>query len=106
MVSTGVGVDPVDPRQTTARDRRGSWASRHPWPSFLIRRVARLFASLFLLLTIAFVMIHAIPGDPVRTALGGITAQPELVEARRHDLGLDQPIPEQYIEYLGNTRDG
>ncbi len=84
----------------------GRGRSRHPWPSFLIRRVARLVASLFLLLTIAFVMIHAIPGDPVRTALGGITAQPELVEARRHDLGLDQPIPEQYIEYLGNTRDG
>ena len=55
-------------------------------------RLARLVASLFLLITISFAMIHAIPGDPVRTALGGITAQPELVAARRHDLGLDQPL--------------
>ena len=51
-------------------------------------------------------MIHAIPGDPVRTALGGITAQPELVAARRHDLGLDQPLPEQYVDYLRNTVTG
>jgi peptide/nickel transport system permease protein len=68
--------------------------------------VARLVASLFLLVTISFAMIHAIPGDPVRTALGGITAQPELVAARRHDLGLDQPLPEQYVDYLGNTVTG
>jgi peptide/nickel transport system permease protein len=51
-------------------------------------------------------MIHAIPGDPVRTALGGITAQPELVAARRHDLGLDRPLPEQYVSYLGDTVTG
>ena len=51
-------------------------------------------------------MIHAIPGDPVRTALGGITAQPELVAARRHDLGLDQPLARQYVDYLQNTVTG
>jgi peptide/nickel transport system permease protein len=51
-------------------------------------------------------MIHAIPGDPVRTALGGITAQPELVAARRHDLGLDKPLPEQYVDYLQNVVTG
>jgi peptide/nickel transport system permease protein len=66
----------------------------------------RLVASLFVLVTIAFAMIHAIPGDPVRTALGGITAQPELVEARRQELGLEQPIVEQYIDYVGDTLTG
>jgi peptide/nickel transport system permease protein len=65
--------------------------------------VLRLVASLFVLITIAFAMIHAIPGDPVRTALGGITAQPELVEARREELGLNQPIVEQYVDYVGDT---
>ena len=53
-----------------------------------------------MLVTISFAMIHAIPGDPVRTALGGITAQPEVVAARRHDLGLDQPLARQYVDYL------
>ncbi len=52
------------------------WWARHPWPAFLIRRLLRLVGSLLVLVTIAFAMIHAIPGDPVRTALGGITAQP------------------------------
>jgi peptide/nickel transport system permease protein len=65
-----------------------------------------LLASLFLLITVSFAMIHAIPGDPVRTALGGITAQPELVAARRHDLGLDKPLAEQYVAYLGDTVTG
>ena len=81
-----------DPRSHGTGPARTAWGSRHPWPAFLIRRLARLVASLFLLVTISFAMIHAIPGDPVRTALGGITAQPELVAARRHDLGLDQPL--------------
>jgi peptide/nickel transport system permease protein len=106
VVSPGAGVDPVDRRETTAPVRRSAWSNRHPWPAFLIRRVARLVASLFLLVTISFAMIHAIPGDPVRTALGGMTAQPELVAARRHDLGLDKPLPEQYVDYLGNTVTG
>jgi peptide/nickel transport system permease protein len=106
VVSTGDGVGALDPRETTARTHRPAWGSRHPWPAFLVRRVARLLASLFLLVTISFAMIHAIPGDPVRTALGGITAQPELVAARRHDLGLDQPLPQQYVEYLQNTVTG
>jgi peptide/nickel transport system permease protein len=82
------------------------WWARHPWPAYLIRRLCRLVGSLLVLITIAFAMIHAIPGDPVRTALGGITAQPELVEQRRHDLGLDQPIGEQYVEYVGDVVTG
>ena len=51
-------------------------------------------------------MIHAIPGDPVRTALGGITAQPELVATRRHDLGLDQPLVRQYLDYVRRVATG
>lgn len=68
--------------------------------------MGRLLASLFILITVSFAMIHAIPGDPVRTALGGITAQPEVVAARRHDLGLDQPLARQYADYLQNTVTG
>ena len=106
MIPAGDGVGAYGPGRSTARDRQGPWHRRHPWPAFLVRRVARLVASLFVLVTISFVMIHAIPGDPVRTALGGVTAQPELVAARRHDLGLDQPIFRQYVDYLGNVATG
>ena len=44
-------------------------------------------------------MIHVIPGDPVRAALGP-TAPPELVAAWREDLGLNLPLWEQYLNYL------
>ena len=55
--------------------------------------------SLWVLVTASFAMIHLIPGDPVRGALGP-TAPADLVEARRHALGLDDPILSQYLHYL------
>jgi peptide/nickel transport system permease protein len=44
-------------------------------------------------------MIHLIPGDPVRGALGP-TASAEVVAARRAALGLDDPLLTQYLRYL------
>lgn len=44
-------------------------------------------------------MIHLVPGDPVRAALG-MTAPAELVAARRAALGLDDPLWVQYGHYL------
>jgi peptide/nickel transport system permease protein len=58
-----------------------------------------LLISLWVLVTASFAMIHLIPGDPVRGALGP-TAPAALVEARRHALGLDDPITTQYLHYL------
>ncbi len=61
--------------------------------------------SVLLLLTATFFMIHLVPGDPVRAALG-LTAPPELVEQRRADLGLDDPLPTQYVNYLRQLAHG
>jgi peptide/nickel transport system permease protein len=63
------------------------------------RRLLRVAMSLWVLLTAAFLMIHLVPGDPVRLVLGD-TAPPELIAARRHALGLDQPLPQQYFHYV------
>lgn len=71
----------------------------NPALRFLGRRLARFVVSLWVLLTAAFAMIHLIPGDPVRISLG-ISAPPSLVAARRHALGLDQPLATQYWHYL------
>jgi peptide/nickel transport system permease protein len=71
----------------------------HPWGRFAVRRFGRLLVSVWVLVTAAFGMIHLIPGDPVRGALGP-TASQELVEARRAALGLDQPLWHQYLDYL------
>lgn len=71
----------------------------HPWTRFAVRRFGRLLVSVWVLVTAAFGMIHLIPGDPVRAALGP-TATQELVDARRAALGLDQPLWQQYVDYL------
>lgn len=78
---------------------------RSPWGSFAIRRGTRLVVSLWVLVTGTFLMIHLVPGDPVRAALG-ITAPPELVAARRAALGLNDPILLQYWHYLTGVLTG
>jgi peptide/nickel transport system permease protein len=70
-----------------------------PWVRFGARRLGRLLVSLWVLVTASFAMIHLIPGDPVRGALGP-TAPAALVQARRQALGLDDPIVTQYLHYL------
>ncbi|MDQ2797126.1 MAG: ABC transporter permease [Actinomycetota bacterium] len=69
------------------------------WVQFARRRTGRLLVSIWVLVTAAFLMIHLIPGDPVRAALGP-TAPTALVEARRQALGLDDPLLTQYGHFL------
>jgi peptide/nickel transport system permease protein len=69
------------------------------WSSFLLRRLGRLLVSLWVVVTASFLMIHLVPGDPVRAALGN-TAPASLVAQKRHDLGLDDPLITQYLHYL------
>lgn len=71
----------------------------HPWVRFGVRRLGRLLVSLWVLVTASFLMIHLIPGDPVRAALGP-TAPAALVAAKREEMGLDDPILVQYWHYL------
>lgn len=79
--------------------------THNPWLSFLRRRLIRFVVSLFVLVIASWGIVHAIPGDPVRAALG-LKASPELVEAKRHSLGLDQPILTQLWHYLGGLFSG
>src|SRR5581483_4749921 len=55
--------------------------------------------------TATFFMIHLVPGDPVRAALG-TTAPQSLVDARRAALGLDKPLVTQYLDYIRNLLHG
>ncbi|MFB7595196.1 ABC transporter permease [Streptomyces sp. NPDC056160] len=76
-----------------------------PWLAFAARRLGRFVVSLWVLVTMAFLMIQLIPGDPVRAALG-LTAPAELVNARRVALGLDRPLWQQYLDYFGGLFSG
>jgi peptide/nickel transport system permease protein len=79
--------------------RFGARLAENAWLRFTVRRTGRLVLSLWVLITASFLMIHLIPGDPVRTALGP-TAPAALVQARRAALGLDDPLLTQYLHYL------
>jgi peptide/nickel transport system permease protein len=75
------------------------------WVRFSLRRGGQFALAIWVLITASFLMIHLIPGDPVRAALG-ITAPPELVEATRDALGLNDPLLTQYFDYLGGLIGG
>lgn len=77
----------------------------HPWVRFGVRRLGRLLVSLWVLVTASFLMIHLIPGDAVRAALGP-TAPADLVAATREDMGLNDPLLVQYLHYLQNLVQG
>ncbi|WP_293696096.1 ABC transporter permease [uncultured Agrococcus sp.] len=69
------------------------------WVAFGLRRTGRFLASIVVLITAAFLLIHLVPGDPVRAALGP-SAPLDLVEARREALGLNNPLHIQFFEYV------
>jgi peptide/nickel transport system permease protein len=65
----------------------------------LFRRVLLTLPALWLVLTLVFLMIHIVPGDPVEQMLGE-GAAPGAAAQLRHSLGLDQPLGRQYGHYL------
>lgn len=72
---------------------------------YIVRRLLGAIPVLFGLSLILFAFIHLLPGDPAAAILGQ-HARPELVEALRHRLGLDQPLPVQYVTYLTQLAQG
>jgi peptide/nickel transport system permease protein len=75
--------------------------SASPWLRFAVRRLGQLLLSALVLVTASFLIIHLVPGDPVRAALG-LNASQGLVDARRAQLGLNDPLWLQYAHYLRN----
>lgn len=73
--------------------------------TFLLRRFGQSIATLFAVSVFAFVLIHLVPGDPVTIALGP-NATPQMVAHLRHQLGLDQSLPQQYLTFVGNAVHG
>src|ERR671932_2845339 len=59
----------------------------------------------FLVTVIAFGLLRVAPGDPV-TTYAGEERDPETLAQIRHSLGLDQPLPVQYVAWLGRAVQG
>ncbi len=68
---------------------------------FIVRRLLGVIPVLFGLSIILFAFVHLLPGDPA-TAILGQHATPERIAAMREYLGLDDPLWQQYLNYLGN----
>lgn len=73
--------------------------------AYALRRLLALIPVLFGLTVIVFLIMALIPGDPA-TAILGSYATPENVEKLNRDLGLDRPVWEQYVIWLGNMLQG
>jgi peptide/nickel transport system permease protein len=78
---------------------------QHTWLSFLARRIGRLVISLAVVLSLSFLLIQFIPGDPVRLALGP-TAPASMVAQQRAALGLTKPLGIQYLDYWHDVLTG
>lgn len=66
---------------------------------YLARRAGLTVFVLFGVSLITFVITHIVPADPVAAYLGE-HAPPALVEKVRHEIGLDRPLPVQYVLYI------
>jgi len=71
--------------------------------AFVLRRTIFLIPLLIGLSLVMFGLIHAAPGDPVLALLGPQAASnPGIMEQARANYGLDDPLPIQYLRWLGN----
>ena len=73
--------------------------------SYLIRRLLLLIPTLFGLSLLTFAISHVVPADPAKLAAGP-RASNEMVETIRRQFGLDRPLPEQYVTYVGGLLRG
>jgi peptide/nickel transport system permease protein len=69
---------------------------------YIFRRLAQMVPVVFGITLVVFALLQLIPGDPATTMLG-VHATPESIAALRRELGLDRPLWEQYLRYLGNV---
>jgi peptide/nickel transport system permease protein len=73
--------------------------------TYLARRIVQAIPVLFGISIITFILIYYLPADPARM-YAGPSATVATVARIRHELGLDQPIWVQYIDYLGRVIHG
>lgn len=76
--------------------------------TYALRRIAYSLAVVWLASTAVFILIHAAPSDPISYIVGRMISNgaafangPALVESYRAQFGLDKPLFDQYLAYLG-----
>ncbi len=73
--------------------------------AYVIRRLLLAIPTLLMMLTMIFVLVRLVPGDPAITILGD-QASEQALRSLRAELGLDQPIYVQYVDFVFNAVTG
>ncbi len=74
--------------------------------AFLFRRLLQGIVILATVATITFILVHLAPGGPFAGKLDDARFTPAMREALVHRYGLDQPLPTQYVRYVGRLLHG
>ncbi|MCS7287445.1 MAG: ABC transporter permease, partial [Anaerolineae bacterium] len=67
---------------------------------YIVQRLVMLIPVLIGISIVTFSLLRFIPGDPARVMLGERATAEQVAEFRKR-MGLDDPIPIQYVRYLG-----
>ena len=73
--------------------------------AYLLRRLLAVIPVMVVVVTVVFLLVHLIPGDPASAMLGP-DATPAQIDATRRQLGLDRPILEQLVKFYGRIVQG
>src|SRR3982751_77150 len=65
---------------------------------YVLTRLAYTLPVLWLVVSVVFLLIHLVPGDPIQQMLGEGAAAAD-IQATRHAYGLDLPLSRQYLNY-------
>lgn len=83
-------------------DERRNWVMK----IYIIKKALMLIPILLVVSILIFLMQAAIPGDPIDAMFTGQVPDEETVDRLRAQLGLDQPLPIQYIYYMSGVLRG
>src|SRR5215470_9723074 len=72
---------------------------------YILGRLVQMVPVIIGVSLIAFFSIHLVPGDPVQIMMHG-RATPEVLAATHAQLGLDRPLPVQYLRFIGGALSG
>ena len=73
--------------------------------TYFLKRCLSILPVLFVVSILAFAFVHLLPGDPARM-MAGDDADQATIQMLRQELGLDQPLPVQYLNYMGKLAKG
>ncbi|MBB6468115.1 peptide/nickel transport system permease protein [Aminobacter lissarensis] len=76
-----------------------------PSISYLVARLLQIIPTFLLVMVFIFLLVRMLPGDPA-IAMAEAKATDAQVEQIRHNLGLDQPLPVQFVIFVKNTLTG